>query len=935
MINATIFIDTGKINPSTGFVVENWLQADMSTASIVLKDSIKKAKDTGKVFTVYTNPFTLPASKNNNIIFKRFNNNRVYEGFDPRRKYSALIKVNGIDYKKGYIRLNKVNVEHNMPVSYSIQFFGEISSLKDVLGDKKLRDLWNLSRLNFEYNAPNVHMGFETGLDVENQGQVGRKQVDIFTIERGSLISGNFTLTLDGNPYVIAMPAKLNLVDARDFLMDFINETLYNDFVATAITNNQVLLRIESKEVGTVTPATFNAGSTGVDGFIYTEVFGTFDNVDYTSNVCVPNQRGAIKFPLISHTRGFEYTDQYGFHRMREPAEYGRNGEEDVIPESDWRLNIYDIKPALKVSKIFEAIEVQFPTLNFDTKWLFGQDITNGFQGGRSGMEKSPIDEMYMWLHNKKGYVGQTNDNGDSLDFTWTRTFNIEGADQNTDIREWNYDLAGSSNRADIRPMESHNNYTDARAYSGNVIIEDVVGSGDIKVVIQVMDKLTGLKFTGNNSTFSASFSSADEEKIANFQFPYDFEGIQKPVELSSNTGEYYIVTTITCDSDIIKFTPRLEMEMYKFQYFEGGDFPPFDGYMFITTGTRYMTTGEGPVEVVKSINPQELVPDYKIIDFLKDLFKMYNLVAFEEVQIDNSYKINIMSYDNYISIGNILDITKYVDISKGSVERVAPYSSIEYKFEDPDTFLAVNQKEITGDDFGNANFDVNNFNEGVNSSASLLFDGGKYKVELGLDKMMYERLSSVPNKEETNIQFGWHVNDNKENVPEPTIGGPLYMFPVQENIDEFTIVWDDGYFTESYHRPSNVSSDGSQTLHFNNEFDEWTKLLNPNSLFQNFHSKYISGIYSPFAKKIKIKCHFPPLVLSNIELNDTVVVDTVSYFIETMDLNIINGEAKLTLLRVTDIQTRLSGGGDDIGGDESIWDTTNTNWEDETLNPL
>ena len=173
----------------------------------------------------------------------------------------------------------------------------------------------------------------------------------------------------------------------------------------------------------------------------------------------------------------------------------------------------------------------------------------------------------------------------------------------------------------------------------------------------------------------------------------------------------------------------------------------------------------------------------------------------------------------------------------------------------------AVNQKEITGDDFGNADFDVNNFNEGVNSSASLLFDGGKYKVELGLDKMMYERLSSVPNKQETNIQFGWHVNDNKENVPEPTVGGPLYMFPVQENINDFTIVWDDGYFTESYHRPSNVSSDGSQTLHFNNEFDEWTKLLNPNSLFQNFHSKYISGIYSPFAKKIKVKCVFSTII--------------------------------------------------------------------------
>ena len=45
-------------------------------------------------------------------------------------------------------------------------------------------------------------------------------------------------------------------------------------------------------------------------------------------------------------------------------------------------------------------------------------------------------------------------------------------------------------------------------------------------------------------------------------------------------------------------------------------------------------------------------MPDYKAIDFLSDLFKLYNLVAFEEVQYDGSYKINIQSYDYYINSG-------------------------------------------------------------------------------------------------------------------------------------------------------------------------------------------------------------------------------------------------------------------------------------------
>ena len=125
MIQPHLYINTQKKDPVTGLIIDNWLKADLQeNVNIVLKDSIKKSKDVGKVFTTYTNPFTLPASKRNNQIFKRFSSNKVYEGFDPRRKYSAVIKLNGVDFKKGYIKLNAVDLKDNMPLSYSIQFFG-------------------------------------------------------------------------------------------------------------------------------------------------------------------------------------------------------------------------------------------------------------------------------------------------------------------------------------------------------------------------------------------------------------------------------------------------------------------------------------------------------------------------------------------------------------------------------------------------------------------------------------------------------------------------------------------------------------------------------------------------------------------------------------------------------------------------------------------
>ena len=43
--------------------------------------------------TAYSNQFKLPASKNNNRIFKYFHNHNVLNGFDARRKHEAIIET--------------------------------------------------------------------------------------------------------------------------------------------------------------------------------------------------------------------------------------------------------------------------------------------------------------------------------------------------------------------------------------------------------------------------------------------------------------------------------------------------------------------------------------------------------------------------------------------------------------------------------------------------------------------------------------------------------------------------------------------------------------------------------------------------------------------------------------------------------------------------
>ena len=899
MTQATLHINTGKKDPITGVIIENWLVADLTVgATINLRDSIKDSKDVGKVFTVYTNPFSMPASKTNNQIFKRFSNNKVYEGFDPRRKYDARIKLNGVDFKKGYIKLNKVNLINNEPASYSVQFFGELSSLKDILSNSKLKDLYPLAKYTFPYTYENVRMGMESGFDVIVNDDAGLKHASMIQVEASPTSSGTCTVTLNGNAYNLQITGGQSIEGTTEQLALLINQI---DGYGTGVTNGNRVI-IVSDENGPESAIGFAYGScVGMLVTLFTLQIGNNDPQSTAEVTVLENPYGDFKFPLLSHTRGFEYSDADGFHRMLTTSE--KNGEYTV--ESSDRLNRYDLKPAIKISKIFEAISEMYPSIRFDTSWLFGGN----------GIEASVLDEMYLWLHNKKGYIGYTDAEGNNVKYTHERILRFNGA--GIEEGEWVYSSVASPD-PDARPFEHPTAVP--RVWRGVLRVEDMEGSGDVQLQVKVWRVGVSTPLL----TFDTEGSADDGMIEQEFYFPsYTVSQWTDPNDV------FYVETKIIADSSVIQMRPfvRIDKATFANTFIE-------QSYYY----DRCSSCSEPPtVEILPNLSPNLLMPDYKTIDFLTDLFKMYNLVAFEEIQFDNTYKINIQSYDYYINSGTEYDITKWIDISKSTVERVTPYSVIQYAFAKPKTFLAINQKEITGDDFGNVDFNVSNFQEGGQSSNSLLFDGGTYKVKPKLEKMMYERLNAYPSNDLIPIQWGWFVNDNKENVPEPAIGKPLFMFcnrnysGIPSSGSTFPIKWSDDVESVYYNAPSNVSQNKGQTLHFNAEFDEWSRATNENSLFENFHSNFINSIYSPYAKRIKVEAYLPPLIFNKLRLNDTIIVDNISYFIDKMEINITTSKTKLSLLRVTDITTRLKGSeeGTINWEDEAAdWDVETKNWD-------
>jgi len=132
---------------------------------INIVDSVQDVRDIAKIFVPYSREFTVPASKNNNKIFKHYYNNDIVNGFDARFKISAVIKVNGMVYKNGRVTLLNSSLKNNRPVNYKLVFYSKTIDFKTLLSDDLLEDMDTsiLSKFNIEYNAQNVFDGFNYG----------------------------------------------------------------------------------------------------------------------------------------------------------------------------------------------------------------------------------------------------------------------------------------------------------------------------------------------------------------------------------------------------------------------------------------------------------------------------------------------------------------------------------------------------------------------------------------------------------------------------------------------------------------------------------------------------------------------------------------------------------------------------------------------------
>ena len=122
--------------------------------------SIQNVKDISKLFTDFTQNFSVPASRNNNDIFKHYYNSDITGGFSASQRQDAIIYLNKEVFREGSIELNGVNMENGKPSAYEVVFFSAGVNLKDLFGEDELIDL-DLSAYDHSYSGSVIRGAME------------------------------------------------------------------------------------------------------------------------------------------------------------------------------------------------------------------------------------------------------------------------------------------------------------------------------------------------------------------------------------------------------------------------------------------------------------------------------------------------------------------------------------------------------------------------------------------------------------------------------------------------------------------------------------------------------------------------------------------------------------------------------------------------------
>jgi len=132
-----------------------------------LNSTVQNISDISKVFTDFSQSFTVPATKHNNKVFQHWYNSDLefydstsaggtLSSYDVNIRKDARLELNLTAFRTGKIQLEKANLKDGKVDSYSVTFYGDVTSLKDKFGEDMLSDV-DMTSISHTYNGTEVY----------------------------------------------------------------------------------------------------------------------------------------------------------------------------------------------------------------------------------------------------------------------------------------------------------------------------------------------------------------------------------------------------------------------------------------------------------------------------------------------------------------------------------------------------------------------------------------------------------------------------------------------------------------------------------------------------------------------------------------------------------------------------------------------------------
>lgn len=532
----------------------------------------------------------------------------------------------------------------------------------------------------------------------------------------------------------------------------------------------------------------------------YTALSHNFTSNDVIDRITDASNTYDVKYPLITSNRIWEYQST----SVNVPTP---NWLTSTLTNNDIHTNSGAIKkdelfPAVRVSKIFEAIETKYG-ITFDSTFLDDERFT----------------KLFLWFKNKERFIALSD--AIDVDFTTvTPTFTTYDLTSSIDT------TANSIHVQYISGVSLHRvSISVTSVSSGSPYYIDIYQNGNLFNTIQ--GSLTG--------SYDLDFISNVAGLDSLYTFKVRTEGANN-IALSAGYGVLY-----------------------------------FSGLSFLQDSVAITCSN---VITTANVNLSANAPQMKVADFFSGILKAFNMICVGTAV--DVYQLSLL--DEWYGQGAIIDITEDTDIASIDVARMPLYKKIQFKFADSECLLNKFFSQTFNRSYGDTTYQYN-------------YDGGEFTVELPFENLLQTKFNGTQE-----LQLGYSLNSEFS----PYIPKPVLLYQYDNQVSNFKFLEDGGgHVTITSYTPFGQDlryNNTDITLNFAPETSTLLDIPIQQTGFAQYYFSYLYNLYNLKQRLVSVKTILPVGVLTNLKLNDRLIIRDKRYVINDMNTNLTTGEVQFSL---------------------------------------